>query len=137
MSEVYKKLILPQPIRLLWLRCHVSSNLIVIFVVLLFSSVICISDFEQNNFKIKFSYHGFELTQSNNLQRQEILQKYCESEHHKDREQYSDLEDLASNVIDDYDHLIVDEKYKFLYCYVPKVSKYVKCNLNYSFHTKI
>lgn len=60
--------------------------------------------------------HGFELIQANNLQRQELMQSVCE--------QYFDPNDqlVDSIPIEKMDHLLIDEKHKFLYCYVPKVS---------------
>lgn len=61
--------------------------------------------------------HGFELTQANNLQRQEIIQKMCD---HSDSVAFNkSLDDIPD---DQLDHLIVDTKHKFLYCYVPKVA---------------
>ncbi len=72
-------------------------------------------NFESNQ-NVHVSRHGFELIQANNLQRQELMQSICE--------QYFDSSDqLVDNIpADKMDHLLIDEKHKFLYCYVPKVS---------------
>lgn len=61
--------------------------------------------------------HGFELTQANNLQRQELIQKICDHSHTVAfNKSVDDIPD------DQLDHLIVDPTHKFLYCYVPKVA---------------
>lgn len=68
-----------------------------------------------NNHRIRFNSHGFELTQTNNLLRQERLQKMCASSQ-------SIVQDVAEIPDDQLDHMIIDDKHKFLYCYVPKVA---------------
>lgn len=75
-------------------------------------------NFESNQ-NVRVSRHGFELIQANNLQRQELMQSVCE--------QYIDLKDQSVDNIpsDKMDHLLIDEKHKFLYCYVPKVRFYI------------
>lgn len=66
---------------------------------------------------IHMTSHGFELTQANNLQRQEHIQKVCD---HSDAIAFNQsLDDIPD---DQLDHLIIDAKHKFLYCYVPKVA---------------
>lgn len=68
-----------------------------------------------NNNNVKITKHSLELTQTINMQRQEYLQKQC------DTLGYSmlDVNDLTDEQMD---HMIVDQEHKFLYCYVPKVS---------------
>lgn len=69
--------------------------------------------------------HGFELIQANNLQRQELMQSVCD--------QYFEPNDQLVDSIpnEKMDHLLIDEKHKFLYCYVPKVSDLFFCvNVN-------
>ncbi|XP_063700270.1 carbohydrate sulfotransferase 11 [Culicoides brevitarsis] len=62
-----------------------------------------------------FSYdHKIELTQSVNLERQELLQKVCDRDGAKNK-----LTDLSEEQLD---HLLVDKEHKLLYCYVPKVA---------------
>lgn len=71
----------------------------------------------ENNLNMRVNELGFELTQANNLQRQELIQSVCDSM------DYNDTDSLLSNVPDDQlEHLLIDPKRKFLYCYVPKVS---------------
>lgn len=61
-----------------------------------------------------YDKHEFELTQSINIQRQELIQKMCINYGMADES----LEDLNSEQMD---HMLVDKKHKFMYCYVPKV----------------
>lgn len=69
--------------------------------------------------------HSFELTQANNLQRQELIQNICD-------EYFSDTEHTLDGVPDDQlQHLLIDERHKFLYCYVPKVSSITFCIIFY------
>lgn len=71
----------------------------------------------ENNLNVRVNDHGFELTQANNLQRQEMIQNVCDSMG------YNDTDNLLNSIPDDQlDHLLIDTKHKFLYCYVPKVS---------------
>lgn len=86
-----------------------------ILLVTIHSSLSCGWNFESNQ-NVHVNRHGFELIQANNLQRQELMQSVCE--------QYFDPNDqLVDNVpADKMEHLLIDEKHKFLYCYVPKVS---------------
>lgn len=88
---------------------------IVIIVVL--PSKVCASIFDSENIAKmgSTSRYGFELIQANNLQRQEQVQKVCadSNSHSKDLNEIPD---------DQLDHIIVDSKHKFLYCYVPKVA---------------
>lgn len=68
-----------------------------------------------NNNNVKITKQSLELTQALNLQRQEYLQKQC------DTLGYSmlDINDLTDEQMD---HMIIDKEQKLLYCYVPKVS---------------
>lgn len=61
--------------------------------------------------------YGFELTQANNLQRQEQVQKVCSG-----TDAGLHAKDLNAIPDDQFDHMIVDSRHKFLYCYVPKVA---------------
>lgn len=61
--------------------------------------------------------HGYELTQSQNFQRQDALSKACAQM--RDQLEYKSVDELNSFQMS---HLLVDEKHKFLYCYVPKVA---------------
>lgn len=69
---------------------------------------------EVNNNNIKIAKQSLELTQTLNLQRQEYLQKQCETLGYN----MFDLNDLTKEQMD---HMIVDKEHKLLYCYVPKV----------------
>lgn len=60
------------------------------------------------------SMHSLELTQSLNLARQELIQETCRRYPPK-----NSLEDLPPNQLE---HILINEKHKLLYCYVPKVS---------------
>lgn len=71
----------------------------------------------ENNHNIRLNSHGFELTQANNLLRQEQLQKMCAN-----LKSQSIVEDITQIPDDQLDHMIIDDKHKFLYCYVPKVA---------------
>lgn len=71
----------------------------------------------ENNHNIRLNSHGFDLTQSNNLLRQEQVQKVCAS-----TQSESIVEDINRIPNDQLDHMIIDDKHKFLYCYVPKVA---------------
>lgn len=65
----------------------------------------------------------FRLIQSNNIQRQELLQQKCEKYHYIDN---NDKESFQKSIHEmsevDMEHLLIDRNHKFLYCYVPKVS---------------
>lgn len=89
-----------------------------ILLVTIHLSLSCGWNFESNQ-NVHVSRHGFELLQANNLQRQEMMQSVCE--------QYFDpTEQLVDNIPSDkMEHLLIDEKHKFLYCYVPKVSLFL------------
>lgn len=69
-----------------------------------------------NNNIVKVTKQSLELTQTINLQRQEYLQKHC------DTLGYSRM-DINNLTAEQMDHMIVDQEHKLLYCYVPKVSK--------------
>lgn len=86
-----------------------------ILLVTIHSSLSCGWNFESNQ-NVHVNRHGFELIQANNLQRQELMQSVCEQYFHPN-------DQLVDNVpADKMEHLLIDEKHKFLYCYVPKVS---------------
>ncbi|XP_011192436.1 carbohydrate sulfotransferase 11 [Zeugodacus cucurbitae] len=70
---------------------------------------------EGNNNNVKIAEHSLELTQTINIQRQEYLQKQCETFGYG----ALTLDDLTDEQMD---HMIVDKEHKFLYCYVPKVA---------------
>lgn len=71
----------------------------------------------ENNYNIRLNNHGFELTQTNNLLRQEQVQKVCTN-----TQSESIVKDIRNIPNDQLDHMIIDDKHKFLYCYVPKVA---------------
>lgn len=91
---------------------------------------------KSSNFDTDAAEHEFELTQALNIQRQEHVQRECEmaslskqSLPQKDADgnhildSSNDYEPQIANIPDDQlRHLLIDEKHKFLYCYVPKVS---------------
>ncbi|XP_014103305.1 carbohydrate sulfotransferase 11 [Bactrocera oleae] len=70
---------------------------------------------EGNNNNVKIAEHSLELTQTINIQRQEYLQKQCETLGYS----ALTLDDLTDKQMG---HMIVDKEHKFLYCYVPKVA---------------
>lgn len=61
--------------------------------------------------------HGYELTQAQNFLRQDTLAKACAQI--RDQLEYKSLDQLNTFQLS---HLLVDERHKFLYCYVPKVA---------------
>jgi len=65
--------------------------------------------------------YEYRLIQSNNLQRQELLQQKCEKYGFDNNELYRNQSIHALSDVD-MEHLLVDRQRKFLYCYVPKVS---------------
>lgn len=97
--------------------------------------------------------HAFELTQALNLQRQERVQRECEwvgattvngqddngvsevnnnnnnTDHIHHAHEYS--QHVADIPDDQLEHLLIDEKHKFLYCYVPKVSEWFSLLLHF------
>ncbi|XP_054742661.1 carbohydrate sulfotransferase 13 [Anastrepha obliqua] len=77
--------------------------------------LICAAFEDGNNNNVKITQHGLELTQTINIQRQEYMQKQCETLGYHTRT----LDDLTEEQMD---HMIVDKEHKFLYCYVPKVA---------------
>ncbi|KAI9584182.1 hypothetical protein GQX74_010517, partial [Glossina fuscipes] len=69
-----------------------------------------------NNNNVKITEQSLELTQTINMQRQEYMQKQCETLGYN----ILDLNDLTEQQME---HMIVDRKHKLLYCYVPKCLK--------------
>lgn len=66
----------------------------------------------------------YRLIQSNNIQRQELLQQKCDKYDLDNNELYQN--NSIHNMNDaDLEHLLIDRKHKFLYCYVPKVSSFL------------
>lgn len=63
----------------------------------------------------------YRLIQSNNIQRQELLQQKCDKYDLVNNEFYQNnsIHTLSEA---DLEHLLIDRKHKFLYCYVPKVA---------------
>lgn len=61
--------------------------------------------------------HTYELTQSQNFQRQDAMLKACAQM--RDTMEYKSVDELNTFQLS---HLLVDRKHKFLYCYVPKVA---------------
>lgn len=65
----------------------------------------------------------YRLIQSNNFQRQELLQQKCDKydlgNNSNELYQNNSIHSLSDV---DLEHLLIDRKHKFLYCYVPKVS---------------
>uniref|UniRef100_A0A1Q3FJ96 Carbohydrate sulfotransferase n=2 Tax=Culex tarsalis TaxID=7177 RepID=A0A1Q3FJ96_CULTA len=61
--------------------------------------------------------HTYELTQSQNFQRQDAMLKACAQM--RDTMAYKSVDELNTFQMS---HLLVDRKHKFLYCYVPKVA---------------
>lgn len=97
-----------------------NSVCMILIAIILFESTAFASlySFEsENNHNIRLSSHGFELTQANNLLRQEQVHKVCAN-----FESDSIVRDVTEIPDDQLDHMIIDDKHKFLYCYVPKVA---------------
>lgn len=94
------------------LRNRITS--IVILTVALFSfEAQCFDD--ADNYNVKITKHGLELTQTINIQRQEYLQKMCENMGYN----MQTIDDLTDEQME---HMLVDPEHKFMYCYVPKVA---------------
>ncbi|XP_062142109.1 carbohydrate sulfotransferase 11 [Drosophila sulfurigaster albostrigata] len=68
-----------------------------------------------NNNNVKINKHSLELTQTINIQRQELMQRQCDLME-ANTQSIEDLTELQM------DHMIVDKEHKLLYCYVPKVA---------------
>ncbi|KAG5671062.1 hypothetical protein PVAND_001277 [Polypedilum vanderplanki] len=56
------------------------------------------------------------LIQSNNIQRQELLQQKCDKYYVNENRSIHTLSEM------DMEHLLIDRSHKFLYCYVPKIA---------------
>lgn len=73
----------------------------------------------------------YRLIQSNNIQRQELLQQKCDKYHYvesNDDEHYpKSIYELSEM---DMEHLLIDRSHKFLYCYVPKVIHFIYFTLH-------
>lgn len=124
----------------LYMQRNFALSVFVVIANLWVASVADGTDIE-NNLNIKISNHGFELTQANNLQRQELVQSVCDNHFTSSGDEYgegstrgnlfsttktttaqiSDSQPFSNIPDDQLDHLLIDEKHKFLYCYVPKV----------------
>lgn len=92
------------------MSCDVITRIILINTLLLLSAS------NARNFE-------YRLIQSNNIQRQELLQQKCEKYHYidnNDEDSYPKSIHEMSEV--DMEHLLIDKNHKLLYCYVPKVS---------------
>lgn len=63
----------------------------------------------------------YRLIQSNNIPRQELLLQKCDKYELDNNELYQNKSIHALSDAD-LEHLLIDRKHKFLYCYVPKVS---------------
>jgi len=72
-----------------------------------------------NNNNVKITKHSLELTQTINIQRQELMQRQCDLME-ANKQSIEDLTELQM------DHMIVDKEHKLLYCYVPKVRVHFK-----------
>lgn len=66
----------------------------------------------------------FRLIQSNNIQRQELLQQKCDKYDLDNNELYQN-NSIHTMSDADLEHLLIDRKHKLLYCYVPKVSCFI------------
>jgi hypothetical protein len=62
----------------------------------------------------------YRLIQSNNIQRQELLQQKCDK-YHLDNNEVDGNKSIHSLSEVEMEHLLIDRNHKFLYCYVPKV----------------
>lgn len=97
----------------------------------------------ENNNRLKItSQHGFELTQTTNVQRQENLQRICQTFRENgvadeaaaaaaaavtattasDPVTPKDANDSTPLTTVQMEHMLVDKEHRFLYCYVPKVA---------------
>lgn len=64
----------------------------------------------------------YRLIQSNNIQRQELLQQKCDK-YYLDNSNEINLNRTIHTLSEiEMEHLLIDRNRKFLYCYVPKVS---------------
>lgn len=62
----------------------------------------------------------YRLIQSNNIQRQELLQQKCDK-YHLDNNEVDGNKSIHTLSEVEMEHLLIDRNHKFLYCYVPKV----------------
>lgn len=97
----------------------------------------------ENNNRLKItSQHGFELTQTTNVQRQENLQRICQTFRENgvadeaaaaaaaavtattasDPVTPKETNDSTPLTTVQMEHMLVDKEHRFLYCYVPKVA---------------
>lgn len=83
-------------------------------VMVLFLITLSVSSSQSKDFE-------YRLIQANNIQRQELLQQKCDKYDLGNNELYQNnsIHTLSEA---DLEHLLIDRKHKFLYCYVPKVS---------------
>lgn len=64
----------------------------------------------------------YTLIQSNNIQRQELLQQKCDKYHLDNSNEIYQNRTIHTLSEIEMEHLLIDRNHKFLYCYVPKVS---------------
>lgn len=76
----------------------------------------------------------YRLIQANNIQRQELLQQKCDKYDLGNNELYQN-NSIHTLSEPDLEHLLIDRKHKFLYCYVPKVS-FVYWSREFSFRNQ-
>lgn len=62
----------------------------------------------------------YRLIQSNNIQRQELLQQKCDK-YYLDNNEVDRNKSIYTLSEVEMEHLLIDRNHKFLYCYVPKV----------------
>lgn len=68
----------------------------------------------------------YRLIQSNNIQRQELLQQKCDK-YYLDNNEVDGNKSIHTLSEVEMEHLLIDRNHKFLYCYVPKVRRVRMC----------
>ncbi|KNC22804.1 hypothetical protein FF38_08053 [Lucilia cuprina] len=102
--------------KMFFIRQSLLISLVVLFFLCALQIDLIRGAFEDgNNNNVKITKHSLELTQTLNMQRQEYLQKQCNTLGYS----MLDINDLTDEQMD---HMIVDQEHKLLYCYVPKVA---------------
>lgn len=74
----------------------------------------------------------YRLIQSNNIQRQELLQQKCDKYHLDNSNEIYQNRTIHTLSEMEMEHLLIDRNRKFLYCYVPKVG----CQENLTRHSE-